>query len=159
RKLEPAAVGRDEVARERETQPRPGPARDLPLEDARGEVVVDALTVVADLEDRAVARSRGPRTHPRGPRAVLEGVLDEGREHLGQRPGCREHVDVRLDLELERAARGLEGGRPLLDLLLGELEQVDRLGRAALLLARVREEVVDDVGETLDLLEGDAGLL
>ena len=109
--LEPCTVGRREVACEREPESRAGARGHLALEDVGRKIVGHARALVAHLDDDGAARA-GTRPHGRRPAAVLDRVLDEGRDDLREalksgtpdRIRAAEMVLDFLNNELERGA-------------------------------------------------------
>ena len=80
---------------------------------------------------------------------MLERVLDEGCEHLGEPAWAREHERVRV-LEHELPPGFRERGVPLLALLLKDLFEVHEFGAGPERFARATKQVVDDAkGVTL----------
>ncbi len=86
-------------------------------------------------------------------------VLDQGGEHLGDGAGGADGRDAAQTLHLEHPAGAAQRRAPLLDLLLDDLVQVEGDGGRAARVALVGEQSLHHVGEPLDLLEGDGGLL
>src|SRR5690606_16581544 len=130
--LETAAVILDEGAGQ--GQAHAGPARAAPgdgaLEDARAELGIDAGALVRDLHDSGVLVA----AHLDGgaAAAVDEGVLDEGRDDLGERTGRAPHGGAARDEHPQLAPGAAVGRGPFLALLGQDAAQLDDTGGAAL---------------------------
>ena len=126
------------------------------LEDGGGQVVVDALALVGDVDEHAVAAVGAAHADRRRTRAVAQRVLDDGGQFLGERTGRGQHRPVHVVAQHEGAPGRLEGRPPLVALLGEDLAQVQGLGGAPAGAARDLEQVLHDAGQALHLL--DAGM-
>jgi hypothetical protein len=90
---------------------------------------------------------------------VLEGVLDQGRQHLSERARGRQHEDTGRHLDHEASVRLLERRAPLLALLREHVSEMHRLRRTALRPTRPGQQVVHDGDQAFHLLERDPRLV
>ena len=89
----------------------------MPLEDMRGDVLGHALALVGDVDEDRVSTVGAAHTHRGCSRPVAQGVLNDGGQDLGQRPGCGQDRVPDLIAEGDGAPGLLEGRLPLLSLL------------------------------------------
>ena len=130
----------------------------MPLEDVRRDVLGHAFALVGDVDEDRVTAVGPAHTHRGRPGPVAQGVLDDGGQHLSQGPGRGQHRVADLIGEGDGAPGLLEGRLPLLALLSEDVLEVKRLRGPAPGAARDLEQVLDDAGEPLDLLQAGVGL-
>ena len=156
--LEPAAVGLGEVAGQREAQART--AAVLTERSKMCGAIVGGTPSPWSLTSTTTERPAAAGVHVDGATAVGQGVLQQRRQHLGQRDRRRLDHQPALAVHAHAAPGLLEGRLPLpLQRRDDRVQRHRRRRRVLVPPPGARQQVVDHAGQPLDLGDRDAGLL